>query len=476
MKKDKRSGGTKPKAGNPKQQTSATAQPAPVAQASAFNPDVLLEQAKLLHTQGNLAQAEAMYRQILAAYPAHAHALHLLGIVYHQRSQNDSAEALIRQAIAADPFNREFKNNLNIILQLQGKPKENLLPAYLAPEVHDEANGRTLKRYLPMESDTFLYVIEIAGTCNLRCPTCPVGNFTDADRPKGFMDLELFRQIVDKIKWDNVVSHPKVWLFNWGEPILHPKLPEIIAILKENGMTSMISSNLSTEKSIKEVIRAAPDEIKISLSGFSQEFYGQTHVKGDINLVKANMHLMRYYLDKFKASTRVWVGHHVYRHNAHETEALRYLCGTLNFGYSPIPAFYQPIEKMMALIEGKTPPGERAFLDKLLMHPLDHLALKKKYINPELDCELRFNMTTINYDGSVALCCGVYDYQNMLGVSFLEKSHEEIQALKYQHPFCKKCYDYGLQYSENLPGHGEEFGRIINSEIAQATAAATRQP
>ena len=65
-------------------------------------------------------------------------------------------------------------------------------------------------------------------------------------------------------------------------------------------------------------------------------------------------------------------------------------------------------------------------------------------------------MTSINYDGSVALCCGVYDYQNMLGVNFIEASHDEIQTLKYRHPFCKKCFDYGLQYSEPMPDHKDQ--------------------
>ncbi|WP_116115140.1 hypothetical protein [Austwickia chelonae] len=37
-----------------------------------------------------------------------------------------------------------------------------------------------------------LYVIEICGTCNLRCPSCAVGNMDAGSltglRPKGFMD------------------------------------------------------------------------------------------------------------------------------------------------------------------------------------------------------------------------------------------------------------------------------------------------
>lgn len=55
------------------------------------------------HQEGRLAQAEALYRQILAAQPKHADALHLLGLIAHQLGRHGRALDLIRQAIAIDP-------------------------------------------------------------------------------------------------------------------------------------------------------------------------------------------------------------------------------------------------------------------------------------------------------------------------------------------------------------------------------------
>jgi len=59
-----------------------------------------------------------------------------------------------------------------------------------------------------MKPNFYMYYIDIVGTCNLRCPSCPVGNylphdFMDLQRPKGFMKLALFEQILDKIKREN---------------------------------------------------------------------------------------------------------------------------------------------------------------------------------------------------------------------------------------------------------------------------------
>lgn len=64
------------------------------------------------HQAGRLAEAEALYRQILAAEPQHAEALHLLGVLAHQVGQNEIAVALIEQAIRVDGANRRYHNNL----------------------------------------------------------------------------------------------------------------------------------------------------------------------------------------------------------------------------------------------------------------------------------------------------------------------------------------------------------------------------
>lgn len=47
------------------------------------------------HQQGQLAQAEALYRKVLDASPKHADALHYLGVIYHQNKQHDLALSLI---------------------------------------------------------------------------------------------------------------------------------------------------------------------------------------------------------------------------------------------------------------------------------------------------------------------------------------------------------------------------------------------
>ena len=76
------------------------------------------------HQSGRLAEAEVIYRQILALAPHHAGALHLLGVIAHQMGRNDVAMDLIRQAIALAPGVSDFHSNLGAILREKGKLDE----------------------------------------------------------------------------------------------------------------------------------------------------------------------------------------------------------------------------------------------------------------------------------------------------------------------------------------------------------------
>jgi protein O-GlcNAc transferase len=51
------------------------------------------------HQAGRLREAEQLYRQILARHPAHADAVHYLGVIAQQTGRPDIAVDLIRRAI-----------------------------------------------------------------------------------------------------------------------------------------------------------------------------------------------------------------------------------------------------------------------------------------------------------------------------------------------------------------------------------------
>lgn len=76
------------------------------------------------HRARNLDQAEPLYRQVLAVNPQHASALHLLGVIAHQRGQQDAAFELISKAIVLNPEVADYHSNLGNVLKAQGQRAE----------------------------------------------------------------------------------------------------------------------------------------------------------------------------------------------------------------------------------------------------------------------------------------------------------------------------------------------------------------
>ncbi len=64
------------------------------------------------HQAGRFAEAEALYRNILAINPKHSQSLHLLGVIAHQAGRSDLAVELIGQAIALNGRIADFHNNI----------------------------------------------------------------------------------------------------------------------------------------------------------------------------------------------------------------------------------------------------------------------------------------------------------------------------------------------------------------------------
>jgi protein O-GlcNAc transferase len=73
------------------------------------------------HVAGRLAEAAALYQEILAGEPRHADSLHLLGVIATQAGQPALAVDRITQAIALQPDNPAFHVNLGEALRALGR-------------------------------------------------------------------------------------------------------------------------------------------------------------------------------------------------------------------------------------------------------------------------------------------------------------------------------------------------------------------
>ncbi len=118
---------------------SAKQPPSPVAMAK-------LQQAVALHQQGRLAEAAALYREVLQACPRNFDALHLLGVVALQAGHPQNAVELIGKAIALDPRQAAAHSNLGSAWKDLKRPQEALASFDRALRLDPNAAGAFYNR------------------------------------------------------------------------------------------------------------------------------------------------------------------------------------------------------------------------------------------------------------------------------------------------------------------------------------------
>ncbi|MFH1888992.1 MAG: radical SAM/SPASM domain-containing protein [Candidatus Omnitrophota bacterium] len=122
--------------------------------------------------------------------------------------------------------------------------------------------------------------IEPTNNCNLRCLMCPQSK--GLKRPKGYMDMELYKKIIKDIRG---LELRRVNLFMGGESFLHPRIPEMIKIAKKAGLNVRLHTNgtLLDKKLNKEIIFSGLDSISFSFDGETKEKYEEMRQKADYN-------------------------------------------------------------------------------------------------------------------------------------------------------------------------------------------------
>ncbi|WP_304621601.1 tetratricopeptide repeat protein [Roseomonas sp. KE0001] len=109
-----------------------------------------MREASARHAGGDLARAEALYRQVLARDPREANAMNLLGVLHRQRGDLPGALRLIRRALALRPEAPVFLAALGGALAEAGRLEEavDALRAALARRPDDAVSLRNLGQAL----------------------------------------------------------------------------------------------------------------------------------------------------------------------------------------------------------------------------------------------------------------------------------------------------------------------------------------
>lgn len=329
-----------------------------------------------------------------------------------------------------------------------------------------EALGPVLASVLPLKS--WRYLIELNTACNLHCALCVVGNSEGVERVKaGFMDLGLLEKVLDKIKSEN--PNAIVCPYGNGEPFLHPQLPECVAAIKRSGFRCEVATNLNRMERVDELLKAGPDIIIVSLSGFNQETYGKSHRGGDIEKVKANLWKLAEARHRVNPNVHIAVSYHMYQDNlGYEMYQMKTLVDELQFQFMISWARVITIENTLASLrqiereqgvqvpefrvikDGQDwnkllPPSKSAFVEsmkRLSFHPERARETYERFPVPSV-CIIGDVFTYIRHDGKVQLCACTDDRRLTLG-NYLELSQDQLSEARRGHPICAECLRYRL--------------------------------
>jgi pyruvate-formate lyase-activating enzyme len=185
------------------------------------------------------------------------------------------------------------------------------------------------------------------------------------------MSRALLETILDKAKAECTIAG--VVLFNWTEPLLHPAVHELIGVVRSRGIHCAISTNLNVLRDPDLLMRANPDWLRVSVSGFTQEVYARGHAAGDVEVVKTNMRRLAEAKARTGATTDLELYFHKYVDNEADEAPMRAYAEALGYRFASDWALMMPLEKTLTIAD---PANPRATLTRVDHATIGRLALK----------------------------------------------------------------------------------------------------
>ena len=280
--------------------------------------------------------------------------------------------------------------------------------------------------------------IDPTSVCQLQCPFCPTGQRRGV-RPSVMMDIALFRAVMKQL--GPYLLHAD--LMNWGEPLLHPDIFEMIALTKSHRVETLISSNMNNlpDDGAEKLVLSGLDLLTVSIDGAAQESYSKYRVGGNFAAAVENTaRIARAKLKLGRCNPKISWQFLVFRHNEHEIEAARALAmeaGANEIGFTAPNLPFKPGIKddwmstlpQYALYDPENfperPPWEWEQVTDQTGKPADvsvDVYAGSKLRHP---CKWPWTAIAINPDGSVSPCCSVEERIHDFG-SLTEHSFQEI--------------------------------------------------
>ncbi len=272
--------------------------------------------------------------------------------------------------------------------------------------------------------------IESTNTCNLKCIMCPHSNpGKEFKKSLGFMNTILYKKIIDQGVKNGLCSIKLNWR---GEPLIHPKIAEMIKYAKDNGIIEVqINTNgqLLNKSLSEKLISAGLDRIIFSIDGVKKETYEKIRVGGNYETLINNVKTFIMIRDQKKLKKPL-VRIQFVKMDCNRQEVDDFI------------SFWKPYA------------DEITTTNYTWREEGGELKLKQSFdYKGRLPCPQIWQRITISWDGKATLCCRDWNLESPIGVIndkttlkdiWNSKVLNDIRKLHKQKrldevPICKKC-------------------------------------
>lgn len=250
--------------------------------------------------------------------------------------------------------------------------------------------------------------IEPTTRCNLSCPECPVGN-KSLSRQKGDISVENFKEILEKVQEDILYAN----LFLQGEPMMHPRLEELISAAAKKKIYTCISTNghFLNGKTCAGLIQSGLSRIIISLDGTDEASYQLYRKGGNFNKVLSGIQTLIKTRENLKLShPLVILQFIVFGTNEHQVPEVKKLGKKLGVDKVVIKsAQHYNLNPVNELI------SKQARYSRYRLNEAGDWELRRKYRNR---CKRIWTTAVVTREGDLISCCfdknADYAFGNML--------------------------------------------------------------
>jgi MoaA/NifB/PqqE/SkfB family radical SAM enzyme len=236
-------------------------------------------------------------------------------------------------------------------------------------------------------------VVDPAGSCNLSCFACPVGNTPPV--PRNEMALEDFKKLVDETASQALM----IFLYVIGEPFINRELTGMISYAHSKRLYTVVSTNghfLGSSDKAERLIGSGLDELIITISGITQETYAKYHRNGKIDLVLTGIGNVAAAKERLEASNpKVTVRYIKFAYNSDEIPAAR--ARTLELGADVFSARLGRVSAQ----EDIMPEGLK---DVYLKYKEEYIVSQEQQDGKRRRCLWPWMIGVVNWDGSVPIC------------------------------------------------------------------------